>query len=1034
MNKLGSLIVKDNESIIRTRKKVRQAYIKLGYSDITAIRIEAILSDLLRGEIEQKNTVKVELLLTDREAARGITLEIDNILEWKMLYHAKEFFDEFLVSLNKNRNYRLGLFKNLDDTHFFMNADIIKQVKREIALQTREELMEEITQKNKELAESRQFLESVLENIHSVVYAKDLSGRYTYMNKEWEKVMEMDREKSIGHRDLELFGDKIGKQFNENDLAVMKSGEIITTEEHYANKGSGDITFLTTKVPMAFGEKIDGICGISTDITERKRMEEELMEAKRIAEEAAKSKSDFLANMSHEIRTPMNAIMGMAYLMQKTELTEKQRDYIDKISKASQHLLGVINDILDFSKIEAGKLEIEYTEFRLSSVLDNLSSFLGEKCMAKGLELVFDVAPEIPDELYGDPLRLTQILTNYTNNAVKFTEDGEIVVRIRVVKQNAKDCILKFEVEDTGIGLTQEQQEKLFQSFQQADSSTTRKYGGTGLGLAISKKLAALMGGEVGVTSQYGKGSNFWFTAALQLGKKRGMPAGSVNLEGRRVLVVDDNIQARHVLEEMLRSMKLMVDDAGSGKCAIQMVKDAQKEGNPYTAVFMDMQMPKMNGIETVLQMKTIPMQTAPHFIMVTGFGREEVLQEAEKAGFDMVLVKPVSASVLFEAVVRVFGGHISGQEEKKHSDIVADVTLRLMSIKGASILLAEDNEYNQQVIIELLEEGSFQIDIADNGKQAVEMVEKKKYDIVLMDVQMPVMDGLEATRKIRSMQGSIPEGRELPIIAMTANAMTEDRQMCMDAGMDDHIAKPIDPEKLFAVLLKYIEPKDSGEFQEEELGQKEEEADIEINLNIPGLDTELGLRRVLGKKKSYLKLLSKYIESEKSFVHEMNKAYEEKDCETAERLAHTLKSVSGTIGAVPLQKKAAQLEESIRNGASRDLILSDIIETGTMLEDLLSDLESALPKPEKKVEEGMGKTSATIQELESILDALEPFVKTGKPKKCQEIMESFRKLGWPEEMREAASELDMLISKYRFKDACERIVLLRNRLGGGKP
>ena len=509
--------------------------------------------------------------------------------------------------------------------------------------------------------------------------------------------------------------------------------------------------------------------------------------------DVSNAKAEFLANMSHEIRTPMNAIMGMTYLMQKTDLSDKQRGYIDKICKSSQQLLGIINDILDFSKIEAGKLEIENTEFKLSDVLDNIANITGPKCAAKGLDLMFDIDPDMSNVFVGDPLRIGQILINFANNAVKFTQKGGIIVRVKKESPKGDKSIVRFEVEDSGIGLKRDHIQKLFQPFQQADMSTTRKYGGTGLGLVISKKLAELMNGNIGVESEFEKGSVFWFTAELtDADKKMDMDKFKVETQNHKVLVVDDNKNARLILGEMLRFMGLEVDEAGSGEEAIGMVcKTALEEGS-YEIVYMDMQMPGINGITTFEKISKLVPHKTPRCIMVTNFGREEVVLKARRAGIDDVLIKPVSPVVLYESTLEVLNNEVTGLSfnENKGGEKAAVIKKEFSNV---NILLVEDSKLNQEVVIEILKEGGFSIDIAENGKIAVEKVNENKYDIILMDMQMPVMDGLEATGKIRMN----PEYKDIPIIAMTASVMDSDREKCEDAGMNDHLAKPVAPPKI---------------------------------------------------------------------------------------------------------------------------------------------------------------------------------------------------------------------------------------------
>jgi two-component system, sensor histidine kinase and response regulator len=540
------------------------------------------------------------------------------------------------------------------------------------------------------------------------------------------------------------------------------------------------------------------VVGSWSNIDIRKAAEQAFQAAQTELEKANEAKSAFLANMSHEIRTPMNAVIGLSHLALKADPSPRLRDYLIKIRSSGQHLLGIINEILDFSKIEAGKLSIESVEFDLDKVLENVGNLISEKAEEKGLELIFDIEPLVNStRLRGDPLRLGQILINFCNNAVKFTEEGEVVIKGRVLEASGDSQLVEFSVSDTGIGMTEAQIERLFQAFQQADTSTTRKYGGTGLGLAISKRLAELMGGDVGVTSELGKGSTFWFTA--RLGKGVAAPRPSLlrsDLRGRRLLIIDDNSSARTVLSNMLRNMTFVVDEAASGDEGIEMVRQAAKRSEPYEIIFVDWQMPVLDGIETSKRILALPdLAIPPHLVMVTAYGREDVLKQAEENGLENVLVKPVTSSTLFDTIVTVLHAH-----PEATGPVQIASSFEIDRTRGTRVLLVEDNEINQEVAIGLLEDAAIQVDLAENGEIAVRMANDNDYDAVLMDMQMPVMDGIEATRAIRS----DPRFQNLPIIAMTANAMAADREKCLKAGMNDHIGKPIDPDQLFSVLLRW--------------------------------------------------------------------------------------------------------------------------------------------------------------------------------------------------------------------------------------
>ena len=670
----------------------------------------------------------------------------------------------------------------------------------------------------------------------------------------------------------------------------------------------------------------------------------ELEAANRAADEANQAKSFFLANMSHEIRTPLNAILGMAQLLLKGELDTRQRDHAVKILRAGRHLLGIINDLLDFSKIEAGKLAIERVDFDLDQMLEGITTLVAEKAAAKRLELLCTIDDVVPKMLVGDPLRLGQILINYANNAVKFTEKGEVHIFIEVAEEAQDEVVLRCAVRDTGIGLSEEQAARLFKAFEQGDTSTTRRFGGTGLGLAISKRLAEMMGGSVGVESAAGQGSTFWFTA--RLGKSSQKPRVLLpvaDLRGRKVLVVDDHDTARAYIAQMLRSMTFRVEEAASGKDALAAVRDADAAGSGYDVVALDWQMPEMDGIAVAKRLSTLRLSRPPGVILVTAYSREDAVENAKRAGIDAILTKPVTASMLFDSILNVLSRSGDTSERRSARSVTPRAAeLAAISIAGARVLVVEDNDVNQDVARGLLESGGLIVDIADNGEIALDMLRAAQdgtYAAVLMDMQMPVMDGLTATRELRK----DARFQSIPIMAMTANAMSRDIERCTEAGMNDHIAKPIDEAGLWATLSRWIAPQEAAG-RAPAVHHEREHKSARLP-DIPGLDAVAGLSHAGGKEELYQNLLRKFASGQRGSPAALRKAMQAGDWALAERLVHTLKGVAATVGAKDIRARAARLEELIAQRDDPALTDALVAPLASELAELIAHIDRLFPK-----------------------------------------------------------------------------------------
>ena len=802
----------------------------------------------------------------------------------------------------------------------------------------------------RKLQRERDLLKTIIDNVPDLIYAKDRSGRFVTANRALLELLNLDSVESlVGKTDYDFSPPELACNYVADDQIVMRNQEpLLDQEESFRLEDGKEICLLTNKVPLLNKEEeVVGVVGICHDITRRKLADEKVRKAKELADRANQAKSDFLANMSHEIRTPLNAVIGMTDLVLDTKLDPTQRNFLTMVQDAGETLLSVINDILDFSKIEAGKLDIDSFPFNVREGLGDTLKTLGLKAHTKGIELAFRVAPDVPQFVVGDLARLRQVIINLVGNAIKFTEQGEVVVELSVAPGLGDQMQLQASVRDTGIGIPEGKQQTVFNEFEQADTSTTRKFGGTGLGLAIASRLVKLMGGEISVLSEEDEGSEFRFSASVMRAPDKTAPSqdrGVVVVGGTRVLVVDDNHTNLEILNEMLSSWGMQPTLAESGEDALSRFNELAENGSSFGLIISDVNMPEMSGFDFVEKVRgNLDVAQTPVILLTSG-GREGDQALIQQLGVALRLMKPVKQSELFNAIVHTLG--ISSPEQLQAAESNEP---KKQSPGSLNILLAEDNLINQKLAIGVLRKHGHQVSVAGTGQEVLRSLSKNSYDLILMDVQMPVMDGLETTRAIRHLENENHSPR-VPIIAMTAHAMKGDREKCLEAGMDEYVAKPIRistlQEKFSWVLADSGQKNDLGntsplstqevdtDDNQEAIGdQASTVADPNSGTDSQAIDWERALLTVGGDKHLLRELLGVYLGESNGLLAEIRKAIDAKDRKTLKRAAHTMKGASLSVGALETSGIARKLEE-----AEEERVLDGA-------DEVYADLESALSR-----------------------------------------------------------------------------------------
>jgi two-component system sensor histidine kinase/response regulator len=756
------------------------------------------------------------------------------------------------------------------------------------------------------LEQERYLLDSLMRSIPDNIYFKDTEGKYLRINPAKAACSGLkDPKEAIGKSDADFFSPEHAERAKRDEEEVMRTGQPLIGKEERNVYPDGTVRWMsTTKLPLRDRQgQIIGTFGVSRDITQLKQAQDALKEAAEAAEAANKAKSDFLANMSHEIRTPLNAILGMTELVLDTPLTPVQRDYLKLVHESGESLLAVINDILDFSKIEAGKLLLDHAPFDIREFVGDTLKSLGLRAHRKGLELACDIAHNVPAALIGDAHRLRQVVVNLVGNAIKFTEQGEILLSISVESQHDKEVVLHFRVSDTGIGIPADKFETIFGAFEQADRSTTRRFGGTGLGLAISARLVELMQGRIWVESEVGRGSVFHFTATFALAETDGrqLSASPELLHGLRVLVVDDNSTNRRILAEMLASWGMMPVLAASADEALALLRRQSAEHTPFGLVVTDVNMPGQSGFDLVRSAQNEGGLCRGMVVMLTSGDRADDLETCRQLGVSTYLIKPIKQSELFNAILQALGA--AHTEEWK----AATLSTERQTSQPLDVLLAEDSSINQKLAVGLLERWGHRVTVANDGVEAVTLAKEFPYDLILMDIQMPEMDGLDATRQIRAWEAE--RGEHRVIVAMTAHALQGDRERCLEAGMDDYLTKPIRSEQLFQLLERVARGEVRGALSSADQPRAPAAGEPQ---HCP-VDWQHALSTAGGDPQLLQQVAAAFCEEAPLQIRRLRDSFLQKDWKRFERAAHTLKTAFGTFGVAVAQHCAAALERDCK-------------------------------------------------------------------------------------------------------------------------